>query len=215
MVDKSSSDEKLLKLIEGTSELKRMPKVGVKLRPKVKGLALPFKLDFSFKPSLENINRILFVISGLLTLFFVYNLLSGSKALNASAIFPSAGESSAIAKLIAQGEGGFLPIKDYLGEINKRNIFLAPGENPVAQQQADQPPAIAAVSESIKNLKLVGVIWSSNPEVMIEDMKENRTYLLKKSDVFGQLQIKVKNINLNSAILEVSVGDVTKEYELR
>jgi len=67
----------------------------------------------------------------------------------------------------------------------------------------------------VKDLKLVGVIWSTNPEAMVEDMVNKRTHLLKKGDTFGANQYKVKDITRSSVILEITVEGAVKEWELR
>ena len=63
-------------------------------------------------------------------------------------------------------------------------------------------------------LKLVGIIWSANPEVMIENSKDSRTYTLKKGESLSD-QFKIKEISRSSAILVVTTPAGSKEYELR
>lgn len=67
----------------------------------------------------------------------------------------------------------------------------------------------ADIAEKISNLKLVGVIWSNNPQVMIEDVKGNRTYLLSIGEEMGE--IKVKKIFMDKVVLEIE----GQEEELR
>jgi len=68
--------------------------------------------------------------------------------------------------------------------------------------------------KELKDFKLVGIIWSRNPEVMIENAKDSRTYTLKKGESLNE-QFKIKEISRNSTILEVNLGSGTREYELR
>ena len=70
------------------------------------------------------------------------------------------------------------------------------------------------LTESVKVLKLVGIIWSQNPEVMIENSKDSRTYTLKKGDSLGE-QFKIKEISRSSVTLLVTTPEGAKEYELR
>jgi len=208
-MNKETSDEKLLKLIEGSSSVKPVQKLGVK--PKGKGL-LPFPLKFNFKVFLnpQNINKGLFVTCAILTFVLLLAIISGANVIKADLLFPSSKSGAGLAKLSIKDGNKFLALQDYLSEIGKRNIFLSPGAKASAEKELNPD-----LSQLVQDLKLVGVIWSKNPEVMIESSKENRTYLLKKGDTFSQPQLKIKDITRNSAILEMEVEGQTKEYELR
>ena len=65
-------------------------------------------------------------------------------------------------------------------------------------------------SEATKNLALVGISWSNDPDVMIEDTKDNRTFFLKKGQLIDN-QIKVEAIFKDHVVL--SYGG--EEVELR
>lgn len=207
MMDKSTSDEKLLKLIEGSgASLKPAQKIGQK--PKGKGLfPLPLKFNFKHSFNLHNMNIGLFVICGISTLSFLITIITGPASIKADLIFPSP-SAGAVSKLTSKGGNGFLNIQEYLNEISKRNIFL-----PIEMKNATGQELTPDFSQLVQDLKLVGVIWSSNPEVMIESTKENRTYLLKKGDTFSKF--KIKDITRSSAILEMDIEGKAKEYELR
>ena len=206
-MNKETSDEKLLKLIEGTAGVKPVQKFGVK--PKGKGFSpFPLKLNFKVLLNLSNINKGLFVTCGILTLVFFFTLISGANVIKPDLIFPSPKAGAGLAKLSIKNDFKFLALQDYLNEINKRNIFLASEARASAGKESTPD-----LSQLAQDLKLVGVIWSKNPEVMIESSKENRTYLLKKGDTFRQF--KIKDITRSSAILEMEVEGQAKEYELR
>jgi len=66
-----------------------------------------------------------------------------------------------------------------------------------------------SATDMVKNLKLVGILWSENPQVMIEDTKQTKTYLLSIGETIGELQIK--------RILKdkVVVGKDDVEWEIR
>lgn len=205
-MNKETSDEKLLKLIEGAGTVKPGQKIGLKQKGK---RIFPLKLNFRLSLSLQNINKGLFVICGLLTLLFLYTIVSGANVIRADLIFPSSKGSLGISKLVTQ-ESQFLRLQEYANEISKRNIFLASDIRANAKKELTPD-----ISQLIQDLKLVGIIWSSNPEVMIESTKENRTYLLKKGETFSQPQIKIKDITRSSAVLEMEVEGKIEEYELR
>jgi len=55
----------------------------------------------------------------------------------------------------------------------------------------------------------VGVIWSANPQAMVEDTQNHKTSLVSTGDYLGQL--KVNKITRNSVVLEKD----REEWELR
>ena len=60
-----------------------------------------------------------------------------------------------------------------LKEARKRNVFtLAP------QAKEDMSKITIKPREKVTDLKLVGILWSSNPQAMIEDVKSGKTYLI-------------------------------------
>lgn len=209
-MDKTTSDEKLLKLIEGSSGLRPNQKIGVK--QKGRGF-LPLPLKFKF-PTLKHylnfrsINKGLYLICGLLTLVFLFTIINDGSAVRADLIFPSTKPGGKLAKLVNRNDNIFLGLDEYQQEIKNRNIFLAVGLKGSSQEELGHD-----LSQMAQDLKLVGVIWSNNPEVMIESTKENRTYLLKKGDTVSQF--KIKDITRSSAILETEVEGKAEEYELR
>lgn len=205
-IDKTTSDEKLLKLIEGTAK-KPVQKVGIKQKAQRK-IPLSFK---SFpKPELHILNKGLLAICGLLTIIVFYNLVAGVKIMDAELFLPAQKVDASASKFSIQERGGFLSREEYLAEIQKRNAFL-----PSGLRESIKEGMSPTLSELVKDLVLVGIIWSKNPEVMIESTKEARTMLLKKGDTFNAEQIKVKEITRNSVILEINVSGEITEYELR
>jgi type II secretory pathway component PulC len=212
-MDKESSDEKLLKIIEGTGKVKGFPRIGIRLKGKKISL-LPSKFHFPdlklLKLTLHDLNKGLFIISGVLTLYFLYSFIRGT-VIDKESIPPVSVKNSGVNKLVTQQEGEAIDIQVFQDAF-KRNMFFPAGKKQVTPAATKQSEDILAAT---KELKLVGVIWSDNPEVMIENTKESRTYLLKKSETFGQQQFKVKDILRNSVILEITGGEGVKEWELR
>lgn len=223
-MDKESSDEKLLKLIEGAARAPGLSKPGFPagkagIKPKARPPAFSLPSLFKALPSLfkawpkidlARLNKIFFVIAALLTLTFLYGLIADSRSSGADPVFPG-GTSPQVFK--AQADGRAINTQEYLAAFGKRNIFLPAGKK--AAGADGQAGELAKLSDLLKDLKLVGVIWSASPEVMIEDAFDKRTYLLKKGETFGQNQYKVKEITRSSAILEVQMAGEKKEYELR
>ncbi len=207
-MNKESSDEKLLKLIEGTARVPHMSSVGVMRKKKSFGMAFSF---LRFKPRLTvyNINKGLFVVSLLLSLVFFYNFIAGNRYLSSGFLLDSVNNISSFKKPKSDVNKGGLTIQEYLDSLDRRNIFLAPGSS--QKESLDN----IAVTDLVKDLKLVGIIWSNNPEAMIEDALEGKTYLLKKGEKFAQGHFKVKDITRSSAILDVITENKNIEYELR
>jgi len=52
----------------------------------------------------------------------------------------------------------------------------------------------------IKDLKLVGISWGTDPQVIIEDTKDNKTYFLKTGDTISKF--KIETILKDKVILE-------------
>ena len=93
------------------------------------------------------------------------------------------------------------PLDFYLEEIRKRDIFSM-GEAPkivsLSKKKEILPPSEA--EKIYKRYKLVGVSWSDDPDVMIEDTKANKTYFLKRGGRMGE--VEVKDIFEDKVILE-------------
>jgi type II secretory pathway component PulC len=216
-MDKQTSDERLLKLIEDSSDPKhretivpgsKKPSVG--LKPAKFNLALLKTTFKGLKTNLVNLNKGLISFASLLTLVFFYTLFSGPTVSKSNAAYLTPADAAAVAKAIASGEEQGLARKNILNLEIKRNIFLASGRKSSYSENTGPD-----LTEVVKDLKLVGIIWSANPEVMIENAKDSRTYTLKKGESFNNGQFKVKEISRNSAVLEVTTETGSGEYEIR
>jgi hypothetical protein len=216
-MDKQTSDERLLKLIEGSSDAKRRQN-GQQVPKKTLTGMLPGKLNLNslkawkgFKPKLFDLNRGLIGFAGLITIIFVYSLFSGPVISKSTAAYFSPADAASVSKVISAIQTQGLMRKNILGQDIKRNIFVPSGSKSSAYTQQEGMD----LTEQVKDLKLVGIVWSANPEIMIENAKDSRTYLLKKGDSFNNDKIKVKEISRNSAILEILTDNGSKVYEIR
>lgn len=216
-MDKQTSDERLLKIIEGSGESRR-PQVNFPGAKKPFGQAAGNKLNLSvlkdifknLKFNLAKINTGLIGLGVFLTLIFIYTLLSGPVISKSNAAYFNPADSAAVVKFIAAGEAQGSMRKNIGKESLKRDFFL-PVDLKVESAPAEEGPNAL---EELKDFKLVGIIWSKNPEVMIEDAKDSRTYTLKKGESFNE-QFKIKDISRNSATLTVVTPEGLKEYVLR
>ena len=91
-----------------------------------------------------------------------------------------------------------MDLKESLKLAEGRNIFsLSPPEKEVPA------PAKATmdISALLEDLKVVAIIWAGEgSQVMVEDMKKEKSYSLIKGDVINNF--RVKRINKNFVILE-------------
>lgn len=216
-MDKQTSDERLLKLIEGSGEPKHPSAISAGAR-RLAAHPLAVKLNFlelksrlkDLKVNLPLLNKGLIGLAILLTLMFLYILIGGSIISRSNSVSFTPRDSAAIIKLISAGEAQGLIRKSISGQNITRDFFLPFGEKRSVYTQEDGPD----ITEEVKALKLVGIIWSANPEVMIENSKDSRTYTLKKGEALGD-KFKVKEISRTSAVLAVTTPEGSKEYELR
>ena len=216
-MDKQSSDERLLKIIEGTGDSRR----GQANTPVAKkSLGHPTAIKFNLataknifthiKFNLAKINVALIGMGIFLTLIFLVTLVTGPVISKSNAAYFTSADSAAVLKFITAGETQGLLRKNIGGENLRRNFFMPAG----FMSEGSSAEGSGTVLDELKDLKLVGIIWGANPEVMIENGKDARTYILKKGESFND-QFKVKDISRNSAILEVNLSSGIKEYELR
>ena len=75
----------------------------------------------------------------------------------------------------------------YLEQVGKRNIFKM-GRDPV--KGVSKKVISVKLSELSKSLRLVGVSWSENPDVMIEDTRAMRTFFVKRGEMVGELRVE-------------------------
>jgi len=89
------------------------------------------------------------------------------------------------------------PFLYYLEMVQRRDIF-----SPVKLMSAENPQEETKkmLSELVKDLKLVGISWGIEPEVIIEDTKANKTYFLKSGDSINKF--KIDTILKDKVILE-------------
>lgn len=217
MMNKPTSDERLLKLIEGSNEPKNKQFIATAVKKPTANF-MPAKFNFvelkskfkGLKASLVFLNKGLIGLAFILTTVFLYTIFTGPVIPKSNAAFFAPADAAAVAKTISSPEAQGLMRKSISSQEIKRNIFLTPGSKIEANTESAGPD----LTEQVKDFKLVGIIWSRNPEAMIESAKDLRTYTLKKGDSLSG-QLKVKEVLRNSAILEVVTASGSKEYELR
>lgn len=98
----------------------------------------------------------------------------------------------------------------YLEKARERDIFSMDIRKPDSDYASLLRGPSQKLVEMTENFRLVGISWSSDPDVMIEDVKNPRTLFLKKGQLIDN-QIKVEAIFKDKVIL--SYGG--EEIELR
>jgi hypothetical protein len=77
----------------------------------------------------------------------------------------------------------------YLEKARDRDIFKMGLKNKTAEAILAKGPS-QRMLEATQTLKLVGISWSDDPDVMIEDTKIQRTYFLKKGQNIGDIKLE-------------------------
>ncbi|MCP4653542.1 MAG: hypothetical protein GY858_09225 [Candidatus Omnitrophica bacterium] len=200
----NSPEEKLLKIIEtpkdgGGSE-------GNKISNFFLGLSgaggARLSDGFALKLGFRNLAYLLAAISLIFTLIFAldftrnrFNFQKRFKEVVNAKVEPVENEIRRMANL---------DLASSLAIAKKRDIFTMKPQ--ASNVSAD---AVAKGEKTISSLRLVGILWSANPEALIEDNSDNKTHLLHEGDSIDKWQIK--NIFQDKIILENEQG----QWELK
>jgi len=89
----------------------------------------------------------------------------------------------------------------YLEKARERDIFsmgtgIAVSKNNTVGKEISQK-----IIEATKDLRLVGVAWSDDPDIMIEDTRNKKTYFLKKGQMIDN-KIKLQAVFKDKVILQ-------------
>ena len=196
--DKATSEEKLLRLIENPDKVKGSKSPFKKFQPRIPALkdwvkSLNLLLRERVKQlDINTINKGLIVLAVLLTGVLVFDFFRNQPDL--SWLLRDRSYVS-VEKQEEQPAISTLLLADYQKEIKERNIFsLLPKE-----ASPKEKTTVDAVSV-LDDFKLVGIIWADNPQAIIEDIDEKKTYLLNAGDEIKK--IKIKKILKNKVIVD-------------
>lgn len=78
--------------------------------------------------------------------------------------------------------------------LKKRNIFS------LASSGASEGGSVIGDREEVAEFRLVGILWSDRPQTMIENVPEQKTYLLNQGDMIGNF--RVKDVLKDKVVLE-------------
>ncbi|MFH1460788.1 MAG: hypothetical protein ABIG64_10550 [Candidatus Omnitrophota bacterium] len=82
------------------------------------------------------------------------------------------------------------PVEYYLEKIKKRDLFSLETAAEVKKgrfKDAEEPGSWLA--ERVKDLNLVGISWSQDPDAIIEDKKFEQTYFVKKGYMIDEIEV--------------------------
>ena len=94
----------------------------------------------------------------------------------------------------AVSKAGLEPLENFEKKLKTRNLFFSSvKEIPVAV-------AAAGIEEKVKNLSLIGIVATGEPEAIVKDSALNQTYFLKRYQKLRDLE--VKQVKTNSIVLK-------------
>lgn len=221
-------EKQLLRLIEDskTSKLESSPQLSAKLKgpgflsfSALRG-AIFGRISFlkrttkkriggsKFSVNIVAINRVLAVGAVCLLAYAVFDVIASAMALHHPPNFVYRGEKSS-----SPAVTGVSPLKEsayYLQKVTARDIFKE-GPKPAEQSQAKkvEKPSIQD-NEAVKSLSLVGISWSADPDVIIEDKSKQKTYFVKRGQMVGD-NIKMEAVFKDHVVLSLD----GQEFELR
>lgn len=161
-----------------------------------------------FSVNIVAINRVLTVVAVCLLAYAVFDAIASAMALHHPPNFVYRGEKSPSPAIL-----GVSPLKEsayYLQKVTARDIFkegAKPAEH--VQDKKDEKPSIQD-NEAVKSLSLVGISWSSDPDVIVEDKSKQKTYFVKRGQMVGE-NIKVEAVFKDHVVLSLD----GQEFELR
>jgi hypothetical protein len=142
------------------------------------------KVGKSQSDIIKIINRLMYVGISLLVIYFAGNF--SVSIINANKI-PQVDFKVQSAIANSAGMSGISSIKPssyYLEKIRQRDIFKMGRINKEEEKQKVQ------IIELAKNFKLVGISWSDDPDVMIEDTSSKRTFFVKRGQAIGDIKVQ-------------------------
>ncbi len=134
--------------------------------------------------NVKAVNAVLFALTGILTLYYINGIsvsLNKIKNINLGSFMPL--KDSAV---VSKDASLLKPFSFYLGSVKSRDIFRMGQKIPSESAEVISSKA----AEASQTLKMVGISWSEQPEVMIEDTKVGKTYFVKKGQMVGDFRVE-------------------------
>ena len=173
-------EEKLLHIIEKPEDIDRLGlnKKGKLFDPK-RSLSFLKKIGPK-KITLHSINKTLVTISAVITITLVFFFIKGEKYMQAR--FEDLKENIKKEVLQLSNKQEELPnLSMYLTDTEKNSPFhVLPNIKKSEEVKEEEKPA---------KLKLVGIIWSDDPQAIIEDETSGKSYLVYEGDTVDKFEV--------------------------
>jgi len=211
VADKHTPEERLLKIIEkkgvsvdsGEREIQKQKANFDRKRWffSFKNMRFP---DLSLEPpafTLQFVNKMLIIAAILFTLVFLFDFLRDKVGLRKHFVsvtgVPTISEAA-----IKKDPGIKISLATVLKETRTRNMFTLTPETIFEEKEEKEKK----VRKDIRDLKLVGILWSNDPQAMVEDVKNSKTYLLGVGDQISRW--KVSRIDRDKVVLLGEEGEM-------
>lgn len=188
-------EEKLLRIIESPGEAK----AHAVLKPSfnfqastlyVKAWIKHYREKAKDYLSLKTAIRALFAACVFSTLFLVADFWNGLPNTSILEKMESAAKQTDIGKINIEALG---PLSVFQQEISQHNMFslpVQPAPAPAEEQKTQATQSADVLKTMVQNFRVVGIMWSDMPQVIIEDTGEGRTYFLNKGNKIKDVRIK-------------------------
>ena len=200
-------EEKLLKIIENPASAEKrkslpdIKRTASALTDWIKKLLPGAEGREAFRVDMRTVNKALAVICICVTLYAVIRLVAEGSDFSRKFNKIAAGGNIPAVKEKTPSET-VVKTEEMVAESKKRNIFTL-------EPTKEKPIERVDLSGGAVELKLVGILWSDTPQAMIEDTKDQKTYLVSKGDKIGN--VSVKDILVNKVVLTKD----QQEWDLR
>ena len=137
---------------------------------------------------IKTVNRLLEICIFILIFYLVGNFVISMIDLNKNSSLAFEIKENADSSVLA--EASLLKADAYyLGKARARDIFKMGLTSVADSEQATEVP-VSGISEAVRNLKLVGISWSDDPDIIIEDTQVQRAYFLKRGQMINDFTVK-------------------------
>lgn len=142
---------------------------------------------------IKSVNRILLLCAFGFTFYFLASTTTALIQLNRPPDLEApASENGASTNLM---ERVFLKkaVSYYLEKMGERDIFQMGAVRKITGAdgvQTEMKVTSAKILDVTENLKLVGISWSDNPDAIIEDTKDTKTFFVKTGQKIGEVKIQ-------------------------
>lgn len=167
-----------------------------------------FKGGSSRGIDIKAINKILGFCAAILSIYFVANLFISVDNFKQMPDFKFKIKQAKSTAADIQGAAVLRALTYYLEKIRARDIFIM-GEKPRQDTGKETlKPSPSRVAEVTQSLRLVGISWSNDPDVMLEDIKAQKTFFLKKGQILDSNNVKVEAIFKDKVILSFEGAEI-------